>query len=135
MHILQPRAQRAHRHPPTGTFSPIVGNVYPIQMYILKNAHSPTPRPKGAQTPSNFLPSIPYPLLGSIVLHQSEVVFLLGALGGSIIWLQPLTASTSTPTQDTWVKRWLTLSKRFLISCKSFAAKLVFCSRWAGGAW
>ena len=35
----------------TDTFSPNVGNVYPIQMYILENAHSPTPRPKGAQTP------------------------------------------------------------------------------------
>ena len=54
MHILQPRARRAHRHPPTDTFSPIVGNVYPIQMYILENAHSPTLRPKGAQTPSKL---------------------------------------------------------------------------------
>ena len=29
-------------HPPTDTFSPIVGNAYPIQMYILENTHFPT---------------------------------------------------------------------------------------------
>ena len=28
-----------------------VGSIYPVQIYILLNAHSPTPRPKGAQTP------------------------------------------------------------------------------------
>ena len=38
---------RAHRHPPTDTYSPIVGSVNPIQMYILENAHSPTHPPTG----------------------------------------------------------------------------------------
>ena len=32
-----------------------------------------------------------------------------------MIWLLQLTASTSTPTQDIWGRRWLILSKRFLI--------------------
>ena len=53
MHILQPAPEGRTDTLQTDTFSPIVGNVYPIQMYILENAHSPTPRPKGAQTPSN----------------------------------------------------------------------------------
>ena len=54
MHILQPRARRAHRHLPTDTFSPIVGNVYPIQIYILENVPSGTLRPNCAQKTSNW---------------------------------------------------------------------------------
>ena len=42
---------RAHRHPPTDTYSPIVGSVNPIQMYILENAHSPTHPPTDAYFP------------------------------------------------------------------------------------
>ena len=44
----------AHRHPPTDTFSPIVGNVYPIQMYFLENAHSPTSRRAHRHPPTDL---------------------------------------------------------------------------------
>ena len=37
----------------TDTCPPIVGCIYPIQVYILRNVHSPTLRPKGTKTPSN----------------------------------------------------------------------------------
>ena len=53
-----------------GIYSPIVGSVYPIQMYILKNAHSPTLRPKGTQTPTklhiSLLAEYYPPIVGSI---------------------------------------------------------------------
>ena len=32
----------------------IVGSIYPIQIYIFKNVHSPTLCPKGTQKPSNL---------------------------------------------------------------------------------
>ena len=51
-------------------YSPIVSSVYPIQMYILKNAHSPTLRPKGTQTPTklhiSLLAEYNPPIVGSI---------------------------------------------------------------------
>ena len=33
-HVSQPSARRAHRHPPTVIYPPIVGRIYPIQIYI-----------------------------------------------------------------------------------------------------
>ena len=37
------------------TYTPqIVGIIYPIQIYILKNVNSPTLCPKGTQNPTNF---------------------------------------------------------------------------------
>ena len=33
-HITQPCARRAHRNPPTNIYSPNVGSLYPIQVYI-----------------------------------------------------------------------------------------------------
>ena len=73
MHIPQPCARRGHRLPPTDInhqllavyiqyqciypnviYSPIVGIIYPIQIYIWLNVHSPTLRPKGAHTPYNW---------------------------------------------------------------------------------
>ena len=46
MYIPQPCAQRAHSA--TDIYPPIVGSIYPIQMYILQNVYSPTLCPNGA---------------------------------------------------------------------------------------
>ena len=73
MHIPQACARRGHRLPPTDInpqllavyiqyqciyqtviYSPIVGIIYPIHIYIWLNVHSPTLRPKGAHTPYNW---------------------------------------------------------------------------------
>ena len=42
MYIAKPWAQRAHRHFETDIYLPIVGSIYPIQMYV----YSPTLCPK-----------------------------------------------------------------------------------------
>ena len=70
MSIPQPCAQRVHRNLHSSpkcwhdisniiyiqlTYTPqIVGIIYPIQIYILKNVNSPTLCPKGTQKPSNL---------------------------------------------------------------------------------
>merc|ERR1719458_1332122 len=54
IHIPQSCARRAHRNPPTYIHPPSVGIIYPIQIYIFKNVHSPTLCPKGTQKPSNL---------------------------------------------------------------------------------
>ena len=78
------------------------------------------------------------------IVPKKIVQVLIVSLGGNMIWLPQLTASTSTPTQDILDKLSLTLSKRLL--CPSFLRSFFahpsffenmtfFCSRWAGGAW
>ena len=34
IHIPKPYGRSAHRHPPTDTYPPIVGRIYPIPVYI-----------------------------------------------------------------------------------------------------
>ena len=59
----------------------IVGSIYPIQIYIFKNVHSPTLCPKGTQKPSN-LHSSPkcWHDISNINLHFPLTYFNLGAI-------------------------------------------------------
>ena len=75
MYIPQPCAQRAHRKPSTDIYPPNVGRIYPIQKYILQNAHSLTLRPKGTQKTSqnvHFLTRIQYQNINSTDMYSSN---------------------------------------------------------------
>ena len=77
-YISLPSARRAHRHPQNVIYPPIVGRIYPIQIYIyIHLTHVPQPSArKGAQTPSkcHIFPNC-WQCISNINVYSSKSTF------------------------------------------------------------